>query len=227
MLKISKFRLFRKRTLWLPTWRMVVVASLIGLLVTWWLLVSIHGFLAKEAPVEGARIVIVEGWLSDEGFERVRSNFEDSYDVVYTTGVAIGRGGFLAEYKSYAQVAEKSLEKLGLSEEKVISVPSSGPENHRTYSCAVGLRELLESEGLIGEGKPPLKMNLISEGVHSRRSQMAFQKALGEMAEIGVFSIPPMGYDPKRWWKTGGSAKTVLTEIMAWGFEWLFDSGRD
>lgn len=224
----SRFKLFRKRTLWLPTWRTLVVFSLLFVGGIWFVISHLFGFLALETPLPDARIVVVEGWISDRGLSEIVSQFnEGKYDVVYTTGVAIGRGGFLAEFGSFAEIAEKSMEKLGLPEEKVISTPSSSEEEHRTFGAAVSLHEMLKEQGKLGNGKPKLKLNLVSEGIHSRRSLLCFQKAFGDDAEIGVYSVEPYGYNPKTWWKTGGGAKHVITEAFGWAFEWAFDSGRD
>jgi hypothetical protein len=227
-MKFPRFRLFNKRTFWWPTWRLGVLLCVTVLVVVWFVVSHLHGFLAQNAPAEGARVAIVEGWMADQCMVIVAGDAKaGKYDLVYTTGSEIGRGGWLCEYGSFPVLAEKTLERLGLAEEMVIPAPSSASQKHRTFDSALNLKKMLLEQGKIGGGKPVLKMNLISEGPHARRSLLAFQKAFGDLAEIGNVALPPLGYDPKLWWKSSGGLKGVITEALGWFYEWVADSGRE
>ena len=211
-MKFPRIQLFRKRTLWLPTWRLVVVISVLVVGGFWFVLSHLHGFLAQNAPVEGAKIAIIVGWIADPCMEIIVGDVKaGKYDLVYTTGPNIGRGGWLSEYDSFPIVAEKTMEKMGLADAVVIPAPSSSSVKFRTFESAVNLKNMLVEQGKIGEGKPVLKMNLISEGPHARRSLLAFQKAFGELAEIGNVALPPLGYDPKYWWRSSGGVRSSKT----------------
>jgi hypothetical protein len=68
---------------------------------------------------------------------------------------------------------------IGLHLEQVEAVSSGVPRRDRTYTAAVALRERLRERGISVKG-----LNVITEGVHSRRSRLMFEKAFGDFPKV-------------------------------------------
>src|SRR5437660_6987324 len=107
--------LVRWRKCLVPTLRgglvlVVILAALTTLAVR-----EIHPFLAITDPLPGGYLV-VEGWAPDytlrQAFSEVHRNH---YEKVLVTGGPLLWGAPLSEYKTYAEIAAATLEKLGFS----------------------------------------------------------------------------------------------------------------
>ncbi len=61
-------------------------------------------------------------------------------------------------------------------------------------------------------------LNLMTMSDHSRRSRLLFRKALGRDYHVGIISIESQDYDPNRWWKSSEGVRTVVGEIIAYGY---------
>lgn len=107
-------------------------------------------------------------------------------------------------------VAEQFLE-MGLPPAQVYVVPSGDPMRDRTYTSAKVLRGwFLERGGL------PAGLNVVTEGAHSRRSRLLFEKAFGSKVAVGVISIPYSNFDAKQWWRYSEGVREVLGEGLAY-----------
>jgi hypothetical protein len=59
-------------------------------------------------------------------------------------------------------------------------------------------------------------LNIVTEGVHARRTRLLFQKAFGENAAIGIIAVPNPDYDPKQWWRYSEGVREVVGETVAY-----------
>ena len=60
------------------------------------------------------------------------------------------------------------------------------------------------------------KVNIVSSGVHARRSQYLFRRTLGDNYRVGIIAVPSSEYDPKRWWSSSAGFKGVILETLAY-----------
>jgi len=182
------------------------------------LLSQVHGFLSSSHPL-GREVLVIEGWLGDaELVDAVARQKAGSYSFVVTTGGPIGQGGFLTEYKSYAQLSQASLLKIGLNV-PVFAVPSPEVRKDRTYASALALKQWLA-----GHYPEVRSFDLMSSGPHARRSHMLYQKAFGDAFSIGIIALPPTAYDASRWWVSSAGVRTVIGESIAWLYAAIFFS---
>ena len=61
-------------------------------------------------------------------------------------------------------------------------------------------------------------VNVVTEGPHARRSRLLFEKAFGKDVQVGVMSIPSPNYDHKHWWRTSEGVRTMISEVLAYGY---------
>jgi len=71
-------------------------------------------------------------------------------------------------------------------------------------------------------------VQLITEGLHARRSRLMFQRALGKQVQVGVSAIGGRDYDPEHWWRYSAGVRGVIGETVAYLYAVvLFHPGRE
>jgi len=206
-----KISLIRRREMWAITWEGWVTA-IAGLIITMLLIITnIHPFLAVNAPIK-ADILVVEGWLPDYAVESAIAEFKKGgYRQLITTGLPVGKGYYLAEYKNYAELTAATCIALGFDKDKVVAVPAPSVVKHRTAASAIALREWLAASSIKVDS-----INLYSFGTHARRSWMVFKEVMKPEIEVGIIAAEPQDYNPQEWWKSSEGFRTVTGEIIAY-----------
>jgi hypothetical protein len=176
----------------------------------------------------GGEYLVVEGWMNRRQLSASADVFRNhGYRELVVTGGPIAEDSYMRllypDFKSMAEVGTKQLRSPGVS--PVHTLPRPAVAKDRTYSSALALRKWLTESG-----QKNVRVDIVSSGPHSRRSQMLFRLALGGVADVGVISVKPQGYDPGRWWKTSAGVRTMIGELIAYGYaKFLFypDPERD
>ncbi|MBI5430194.1 MAG: hypothetical protein HY938_07030 [Nitrosomonadales bacterium] len=185
--------------------------TLLGVILAVMAVSAVHSFLVVTEPVP-AGVLVVEGWAPDYVLEEARVEFErHHYRRLYVTGGPLETGGHLSEYKTYAELGVATLVRMGMSKDVVEAVSTPFVRQDRTYTSALALKSRLHQQALHETG-----INLMSLGVHSRRSHLLFQKVFDEDLRVGIIAIEDRGYDPGRWWKFSAGVRTVVDEFVAY-----------
>jgi len=106
---------------------------------------------------------------------------------------------------TYAENAAADLIRLGIDSSKISVVTSLPVHTHKTFHAASALKTYLLQQQVSS-------FNLLSVGVHTRRSWLTYQKALGNTFSIGIISVENKTYDPDYWWLKKNITKGVLRE---------------
>ncbi len=174
-------------------------------------------FLAPSEP-SGARLLIVEGWMTHRELDQAVDEFRiRGYGYVLTTGGPVQARAGRTDPISYAESARDYLVRRGLPADSVIAVPAPDASHNRTFLSAVKVREWLQHSGLAVDA-----IDVISSGAHSRRSWALYQMAFGSRVRVGILSTRPTAYDGEAWWRTSIGAKTVIYEALALMWTELF-----
>jgi len=177
------------------------------------IILFVHPFLAPTKPVGGDVLVVdVLSWLSDYDLKEVKNKFEKGrYKLLITVGRKYEVGHPLAHYKSIADGAASRLYAQGVLPGKIIPVPITVyPRTDRTYHKALVVKKRLNKMGFIRAS-----IDVISSGVHARRSWVLFKKAIPLM-DVGVIAITPNNYDTSRWWLSSEGVRKVISESIAY-----------
>jgi hypothetical protein len=210
--------LFRRREVWLPTlWGgLLLLAGATVVVVA--LALHAYDLLAPHRPArgptgEGARTLIVEGWMQASDLQQAIAVVRDGrYERVLTTGGPIvdswsdGATG----WRNYAERAAAYLRAHGVTGVPVIAVETPDVSRYRSYLSAVRVRDWVQQAGVAGQG-----VDLYSAGAHARRSWLVYRMAFGDAVEIGVLAAQPVEYDARRWWTTSDGTKTTLSESLS------------
>jgi len=221
------FPLFRRRQVWLPSWQALLLAAAALGLAAWFILANIHPFLSVTKQVEGASILVVEGWISDDVIAEQVEGFQvgQPYDYICTVGATLDLGHYLSEHKTFAELAAKTIEKLGVPAENIIAIPSAAKQRDRTFHAALAFKEKLESNEI-----PTLSaataIDVLSSGAHGRRTRIVFEKLVGDRVEVGIISPHSGSYDPDRWFASSQGVKSVIIETISLAYEWLGTTDR-
>lgn len=215
-----RLRLFRRRTIWCPTWASWILIATISLtLAAAWLNYG-ESFLASTHRVP-ADVLVVEGWIGREGIRAAVAEFEHGgyQNIVSTGGLTSGR--WEDQQASYAEMAAREIIRLGVPKEKIIVATAEYTESHRTFESAIAVsRALREANAL------PAAVNIFTLGPHARRSALVFAKVLGSETNVGVIGWLPPDYKTEPWWRSSERSRELLEETAGYLFEVLLNSGR-
>ena len=215
--------LLRRRTCWLPTLRgWLLLFILFGFPVVFGFR-NAETFLGVNDPVPDG-VLVVEGWSPDYALKAAKSKTQESPNrILYVVGGPLEQGAPLSEYKTYAELGAATLLRMGMSQDTVQAVPAPYVRRDRTYAAARALRNWFREHGNV-----PKAINLISMGAHARRSRLMFEKAFGSGTPVGVMDIPDRDYDPRHWWKSSQGVRSVLDEMIAYGYaRFLFSASAE
>jgi uncharacterized SAM-binding protein YcdF (DUF218 family) len=215
---VKRLRLVKRRERWGLTWRgwLVLVCLVLGLV--WGIGPRIYPFFAVVQPI-AADTLVIEGWVTDDNLEDAATEFRSrSYQYLLTTGAALTQGHYLSAYKTYADLAKATLVQIGIAGDRVIAIPAPKVKRNRTYSSAITLQEWLDQN----PGKVH-RINLMTPGVHARRSWELFKKALGNRAEIGIIAVPDRDYNAQSWWTSSEGVKKVGMEAIGYLYTTVFN----
>jgi hypothetical protein len=172
---------------------------------------KLEAFLAYNRPI-AADVLVVEGWIGDGAIENAIFEFErGQYQLLITTGIPLGRGGYLTEYKNFAQLSEATLMTLGFDPAKIKAIPTPSVERDRTLASAIAVKDWVEKSDLQVDA-----INIYTDDVHARRSWMLYKKVFEPKIAVGAISHPPVDYDPQFWWASSEGFKKVLSEGIAY-----------
>ena len=199
--------LVKRRETWVLTWRgrLLLLAMIIISLML--MARHIHPFLAVSSPTHG-EILVVEGWMPYSTLEQAIAIFNDNdYQLIVTTGGPRDEGYCFPEYATYAELCAATLRQLGVNQSKIVSVPAQSVRSDRTYASALAVKRWLEQSD-----RPIESVDVFSHGVHARRSQWLFQRAIGDNIEVGIIAAPPEQYDADNWWNWSSGVRSVVDE---------------
>jgi uncharacterized SAM-binding protein YcdF (DUF218 family) len=206
------FGLFTRRERWGLSWRGVLLFAGLAALAGFFWVTGVHSFLAPTQRLQ-TNILVVEGWVPPYVIRAAIVEFQNGhYEKIYTTGgPVVGNGGYLNDYNTSASVGAELLVKAGMPADRVQMVPSHVSGRDRTYSSAVALREWFHTQNVA-----VTNLNVLTEDVHARRTQLLFQKAFGREASVGIIAVTDPDYDPERWWRYSEGVREILGESIAY-----------
>ncbi len=111
--------------------------------------------------------------------------------------------------KSRAGSSAEYLIEQGVPPQSIQIIEAPRVKYNKTYTTAKAAGEWLESHET-----SKLKINLISENVHSRRSWMLFKKEMPKQIELGIIASSRFDDEAHKWWKNPGRKAYVLNQSI-------------
>ena len=175
------------------------------------MILFIHSFLAPIKPVEGGVLVVI-GQFSDYSLKEIKDRFEEGhYKLLVTVGGKYTTGHPMAQYKSEADWTASRLNAQGVLLGKIIPIAITiYPMKDRTYHKALAVKK-----GLNKAGFAQASIDVVSSGVHARRTWLLFEKVFPSV-DVGIIAIRPDNYDTSRWWLFSEGVRSVIAESVAY-----------
>ena len=107
------------------------------------------------------------------------------FNSVYDIGLLDGKDRIANNYNSIAEIARNNLISFGIDSSVIVAVPGRRAWLNRTLTSALAFRDWLKISDMKVKG-----INIISLGVHARRTWMTYRKVLGKSYDIGIISLP-------------------------------------
>ncbi|MGI8601735.1 MAG: hypothetical protein ACR2OZ_01915 [Verrucomicrobiales bacterium] len=202
------------------TWPALVIGLAISVTLCVGALHTLHPVLAVNSPLDHCDVLVVEGWAPDYAVAVAADSFRRGETTrLFTTGIPIERGGMLVPWQNFANVAEATLVKLGVADERIIPVATPARRKDRTEASAESLKAAIEQTEL--STSSPRRFNVLTLGPHARRTQLVYRRTFGKDWEIGIISVPSQEYDPEHWWRSSAGVKAVAGEALALVYTWF------
>lgn len=202
--------LFKRKEIWVPTWKgwLLILTAFAALIVG--AVAFTPGFLAPTKPL-GAPVLVVEGWISDNGLERAISlDATNRYALVISSGQNIEKGMDISHYNTYAELGASRLVNLGFKGTNLVKVPALPSTKDRTYHSALAVR------GYLLTNTTYRSIDILSDSVHSRRTWLLYQKACAPEIKVGIIANPNEGFSASAWWKTSNGVRIVINEAIGY-----------
>lgn len=107
------------------------------------------------------------------------------FNSVFDAGELDTEERIINDYRSHAEIARNRLISMGIDSAKVIALPGSRVRINRTLTSALAFREWLKVSG-----SKTNDINVISLGIHARRTWLTYSKILGRKFNTGIISLP-------------------------------------
>ena len=207
--KLFRLTTIRERRVLTPVGWAVFSIAFGSVLVS--IILFVHPFLAPTKPVEGD-VLVVERLLPNYALKQVKDQFEEGhYKLLVTVGGKYTTGHPMEQYKSEAGWTASRLNAQGVLLGKIIPVAITiYPRKDRTYYKALAVQKRLKKAGFA-----QASIDVVSSGVHARRTWLLFEKAFPSV-DVGVIAIRPENYDTSRWWLFSEGVRSVISESVAY-----------
>ena len=106
--------------------------------------------------------------------------FNSEYDI----GKLDEKDKTINNFDSNAEIARNNLIAYGIDSSIVIAVPANKVTINRTLTSALAFRDWLKTTDINVTG-----INIISQGVHSRRTWLTYKKIIGKSYDVGIISL--------------------------------------
>lgn len=208
---VSNIKFIERQEIWMLTFQGWLIAFFVSICILFFIFTNLYSFLAVTSPIK-TDVMVIEGWITDGALKQAVAEIErGNYSQIFTTGIPVEIGHYLAKYKTFADICTASLREMGVPESKIISVPTPGVIKDRTEAGAVAFQKWLEHENYQVKS-----VNLFTANAHARRSWLIFKRVLEPHMKVGIIASVPENYTPQTWWKTSEGVRVVLSESIAY-----------
>ncbi len=212
-----KIKFFVKKECKKPT-ALTRIIVLFGIVLLFYLLLTnIYRFLTVNEIVD-TKTMVIEGWVDDNVLEEaLRYYKKNGFENLIVTGLPVTKRKLFSYYENTAQLAVAQLKKMGFDDTVYQAVIPSGIVIDRTFNTAIAVKILFDEH-------PEWERNFIiySEGTHSKRTKLMFDKVFGNSYKIGIIAGKEKIFDSKHFWRTSKGFRTVSNELVAYIWVWLF-----
>jgi len=117
-------------------------------------------------------------------------------------------------FESEAELTGQYLRAIGVEGSKISTISFSAGNSMQTLTAAKVFSNWLKENKC-------MEINLVSSGVHSRRTWFTYNKIVGDQTETGIICVNKLKYDKNNWWKSFEGIWYVIDEFFSYFFNWI------
>ena len=106
------------------------------------------------------------------------------FNSVFDVGQLDNKERILNNHKSIAEFARNKLSRYGIDSSRLIALPGSRTRINRTLASALAFRNWLKDSEIKVSG-----INVVTMGIHARRTWLTYRKVLNKSYNVGVVSL--------------------------------------
>ena len=203
--------LLTRRERWGLSWQGWTLVLALGLFAGAAFVLGICPFLSVTERVR-TDVLVMEGWLPENLIHQAAAEFTSgNYKQLLTTGGGWSHAGDIDPTHTWASVGASRLRAAGVPETALCAVPCRFTERDRTYVSALAIGDWLDRQHIHVQG-----INVLTEGLHARRTRLLFQNALGKDVSVGVVALSSQHGHWTRWWQYSDTVREVIEETVGY-----------
>ena len=133
------------------------------------------------------------------------------YNSEYDAGDLDGKRRFINNFNSYAELGRNKLLLTGLDSSLILAITGKKVRFNRTLTSALAFRDWLKISNIEVNG-----INIVTSGVHAKRTLMTYNKILEKNYEIGIISLPNYKEQNSRKYKVLKTLRETFDLIYYW-----------
>jgi hypothetical protein len=133
------------------------------------------------------------------------------YNSVYDVGSLGGENRIANNYNSSADLFRNKLISAGIDSTKVNVITGERTGINRTLVSALAVKRWIKSSGYEIKG-----INIISLGIHARRTKLTYRRVLGNSYNIGIISLPDLHTEKAKQSPQISKVKESLSLVYYW-----------
>lgn len=134
------------------------------------------------------------------------------FNSVYDVGSLGGNNRIINDFRSHSELMRNNLINYGIDPQKIIAVTGKRTKVNRTLNGALAFRRWLKTSDSDVAG-----INIVTLGIHARRTWLTYRKVLNNVCPVGVIPIP-VTHDIKG---NTSDRLAVIAETIALIYYWI------
>jgi uncharacterized SAM-binding protein YcdF (DUF218 family) len=107
---------------------------------------------------------------------------------------------------TFADLAARTLRNAGIPAERIITLPTMETGESRTWANARLFASRAAQDGITA-------VDVISFGIHARRSRVTYRTACGPSVQVGILSVADPETERGKWWRSARGWVKVIKEL--------------
>jgi hypothetical protein len=187
----------------------LVLVALMGGVIAFAL--NICGFLAEPTARVDADVLVLEGWAGS-AMQVAAAEFRSGhYTCVVVAEADVEEDPDDRPKHPLAQRAAARLEAYGVPREQLIVCKPVTNDWNKTAKTAQAVSLELRERGIRPKG-----VNLVTGGLHARRSHLAYKHAFGKGIPVGIITEQSGGEGSSPWWTHRSEIWSVGKNFIGW-----------
>lgn len=164
-----------------------------------------------NTPIERLSITPTFNGIADPSWEVLFTLYVEVegvnlHSLVKSMTVKRANGEDQAGLPTFADLTAETLRRTGVPAERIITLPTLDTGESRTWANARMFASRAAQDGITA-------VDVISFGIHARRSRVTYRTACGSGVQVGILSVADPETERGKWWRSARGWVKVIKEL--------------